>query len=139
MSCTHFWSHEDVTLLREMFAAGKSDKEIGKALNRTTDAIEKKRLQVVGHRGRVHNSAFAKRPAEQVAECRIWWDRGLSAAEIGSRVGISGRAVYQIADSYDFPERSEAEAGRTALPPGSSVSWGAITRGTVLEGMEYPL
>ena len=31
-----------------------------------------------------------------------------------------------------------AEAGREALAPGHPVSWGAITAGTLLHGMEYP-
>ena len=75
---------------------------------------------------------------------------GLSWSAIGARLGTTGKACqYRLARGLGAPDPKPVQVGRkqpppapTApsrpiLPPGDAVSWGAITRGTVLQGRPF--
>ena len=49
-----------------------------------------------------------------------------------------GRRIGARRPPRELPEQREDPA-RDPLPPGDPRSWGALTVGTVLEGMPYPL
>ena len=73
---------------------------------------------------------------------------GRSWDVIAAMLGISrwaaidrGRLVGARKPEPALPRLTEAqlaEGGREALAPGHPVSWGAITAGTLLDGMAYP-
>ncbi len=67
------------------------------------------------------------------------WDRiaeviGRPAAAVRER----GRRIHANRPPPDFTPPPD-DPGREPLPAGHERSWGAITRGTVLEGVPYPL
>ena len=71
---------------------------------------------------------------------------GRSWGSIGALIGISRwsaieRGTQIGARRPEIPREAAVagESGRPPLPPGDAVSWGAITAGTVLEGVAYPL
>jgi len=49
-----------------------------------------------------------------------------------------GRRIGARLPPPDFEPRTE-DPERPPLPPGHHATWGAITRGTCLEGMVYPI
>ena len=92
------------------------------------------------------NSTFA--PAED----RIILDgraAGLSWSAISARLGTTGKACqYRLVRGLGVPDPKVIQVGRRPppapaapsrpiLPPGDAVSWGAITRGTMLEGRPF--
>lgn len=64
------------------------------------------------------------------------WRRGPAA---GREYGCpKGRAITSDHPAEDEPGVASADE-REPLPPGHPVSWGALTAGTLLEGVPYPL
>lgn len=61
---------------------------------------------------------------------------GLSRWAAIQRGGLVG--AFKPAPPPRLTAAQAAEAGREALAPGHPVSWGAITAGTLLDGMAYP-
>jgi hypothetical protein len=77
---------------------------------------------------------------------------GLSAKEVSERLGISAHACWgqlaRVGDpAKEIPpqppppgavEGPERNSWGNAMRPGHPVSWGALTSGTVLDGLPYP-
>ena len=63
-----------------------------------------------------------------------------AAIERGRLVGACKPepAPPRLMTAAQVTDAQAAEAGREALAPGHPVSWGAITAGTLLDGMPYP-
>lgn len=144
---TTHWSHEEVTMLHRMVAAGANDAAISAALTeRSIHSVKKKRC-LLGLR-RVEHSVIKRHSEETVETIRGLYYGGLTNEEIGQRVGLTASSVTQLIARRKFPLRRDIGvdqrlfdgnlADRMPLPAGSPETWGAITRGTVLDGVEYP-
>lgn len=76
---------------------------------------------------------------------------GMSAKDIGERLGVSAHAVFgqlsrvgdpaKDAPEPEAPAREEAPdraAWGGAMRPGHEVTWGTLVKGTLLDGIPYP-
>jgi hypothetical protein len=51
----------------------------------------------------------------------------------------AGRAAKERVEQTAAVTEDQEEAERPPLPPGHPIAWGLLTRGTILEGLPYPL
>jgi hypothetical protein len=83
---------------------------------------------------------------DQHATIRRMIEGGQPRSDIARALGVASWTIREYARLHGFswPVADGGEAAwhgdphRQPLPPGHDVSWGAITRGSCLEGVRYP-
>ena len=143
------WTDEADHTLIQMRAEKKPFAEIAEALGCTPGAAEQRShvLRKAGVKIWVRMEDQVATP-EQLAELRRLMEQGMTRKEAAALIGVSDwkaerwlakprrkRGTPQSPTDPDQPE--EPSNSRWAMEPGHSVSWGAITAGTVLDGVGY--
>jgi hypothetical protein len=159
----YVWSAERDDEMIRLSLSGITDDEIGEIMGRSIDSIRARRyllkLKKPLKKAILYSDDLIKRARH------LWNVEKKSAREVGNELGLTIGQVSGIARRNKFDAREcpvirrpivaiaaiprplEPEVAkvlsrrddRPPLPPGAPESWGAIIRGTCLEGIPYPL
>ena len=143
------WTDETDAVLIQMRAEKKPFAEIAEALNCTPGAAEQ-RSHVLRKRGvkiwvRMEDQIATP---EQLAALRDLMANGMTRKDAANSIGVSDwKAERWLAtprrkkgapqSPTDPDQKAEPRKSWWGMPAGDPVSWGAITAGTVLDGVGY--
>ena len=150
MNTPFVWTPEADAVLIAGRNAKLSEAEVAAKIKCSVRTVEA-RSRVLRKRGAeiwTGNSRSTKTP-EKIAELRRLMEGGMTRKEAATSIHISDwTAERWLANPRrkkgapppptDTDHPDEQSKSRWGLPAGHPVSWGAITRGTVLDGMGYP-
>ena len=112
--CEIDWTDEEIAILRELFAAGMSDAEIGERTGRSECGVAHKRRQL---NLRKHRAPLHLTGAQQVAVL-VARNAGWTVKRIAERAGVSYDTMLSIVHDLELQERACGSVRRAGQPSG---------------------